>query len=175
VSLFIYDLLRLFGMLWVLPLLMFTPRSEPGFSFPLLVYTAPNALFLLAVFFLLVRFEDYSSYAYLYIAGKAVAVTANIGWFFFSLRNLAPVLAESAGDSALENLFVLVFFLLLAVLDALSVLGMSALVIQGIKKPEAGGKPAAGDYGSAGGGGDGGAGPPETVNAGPGIGAGTEE
>jgi hypothetical protein len=138
ISIFIYDLLRLAGMLWVLPLLMPTPQSESGVSFPLLVYTAPNALFLLAVFFLLVRFEQYRPYTYLYIAGKTVAVTANIGWFFFSLRRLTPALVESVT----ETLLVLGFLLLLAGLDALSVLGMSALVIRTIKSPGAGNKTA---------------------------------
>jgi hypothetical protein len=118
-------------MLWVLPLVTFAPQSESGFPFPLLVYTAPNALFILAVFFLLIRFEEYRSYTYLYIAGKAVAITANIGWFFFSLRRLAPALAESA----LKTVLLLGFLLLLAGLDALSVLGMSALAISGMKKP----------------------------------------
>jgi hypothetical protein len=170
VSIFVYDLLRLLGMLWVLPLLILTPQAESGFSFPLFVYTAPNALFLLAVFFLLVRFEEYRSYAYLYIAGKAVAVTANLGWFFFSLRKLAPALAEYA----LGALAVLGFLLLLACLDALSVLGMSALVMRGL------GKPAADSGAAARSGGTGflpagGADLPETNNADPAINAETEE
>jgi hypothetical protein len=161
ISIFIYDLFRLAGMLWVLPWLMLAPQSEPGVPFPLLVYTAPNALFLLAAFFLLVRFEQYRSYAYLYMAGKAVAVAANIGWFFFSLRRLTPALAASA----LETLFVLGFLLLLAGLDALSVLGMSALVIRGMKSPAAGGRTAEPDHWAP----AGGAGLPEAGDAGAGM------
>ncbi|MDR0387963.1 MAG: hypothetical protein LBH57_07980 [Treponema sp.] len=159
VSIFIYDLVRLFGMLWVLPQLMVTSLSESVLPFPLIVYAAPNVLFLLAAFFLLVRFEEYRSYAYLYMAGKAVTVAANLSWFFFSLRRLALVLDEYA----LEPLLVLGFLLFLACLDALSVLGMSALVIYRTGKPDADGTAAEG------------AGLTGTGVAGPPVSAGTEE
>jgi hypothetical protein len=137
VSIFIYDVIRLLGMLLILPLLA-PPQAESGFPFPFLVYTAPNALFLLAAFFLLVRFEEYVSYAYLYIAGKAVAITANLGWFFFSLQRLGPALNENA----LKTLSALGFLLFLASFDALSVLGMSALVIHILSGSKEGSKTA---------------------------------
>jgi hypothetical protein len=138
VSIFIYDVVRLLGMLWILPLLA-PPQASSAFSFPLLVYTAPNALFLLAAFFLVVRFEEYASYTYLYIAGKAVAIAANLGWFFFSLRQLGSVLSQQ-----IEGILpILGFLLFLAGFDALSVLGMAALITYIQSKPGAGGKKAA--------------------------------
>jgi hypothetical protein len=140
VSIFIYDVVRLVGMLWILPLLA-PPQDASALSFPLLVYTAPNALFLLAAFFLLMRFEEYASYMYLYMAGKAVAITANLGWFFFSLQRLGSALSQQEG-----TLPVLGFLLFLAGFDALSVLGMSVLVIHIQSQSNTGGKRAAPDY-----------------------------
>jgi hypothetical protein len=128
-----YDLIRLLGMLWILPAASL-PRTNSGFPFPLLVYAAPNALFLLAAFFLLVKFEEYVPYAYLYMAGKAVAIAANLGWFFLSLETLAQALSDDAG----KTLFVLGFLLFLAVFDALSVLGISALVTHILGAPRGG-------------------------------------
>ncbi|MDR2247712.1 MAG: hypothetical protein LBE17_13750 [Treponema sp.] len=134
-SIFIYDVIRLLGMLLVAPMLA-PAQAESGLSFPFLVYTAPNALFLLTAFFVLVRFEEYGSYAYLYIAGKAVAIAANLGWFFFSLQGLGPALTAHT----LETVSVLGFLLLLAGFDAFSVVGMSALVMRILSGPKAGGR-----------------------------------
>lgn len=117
-------------------------RADSGFSFPLLVYTAPNALFLLAAFFLLVRFEEYTSYTYLYIAGKAMAIAANLGWFFFSLQKLSPALIQQIQGT----LSVLGFLLFLASFDALSILGMSALVMHVLGRPKADSNKAAAYY-----------------------------
>ncbi|MDR0760955.1 MAG: hypothetical protein LBF74_12760 [Treponema sp.] len=151
--------------------LLAPPQAEPGFSFPFLVYAAPNALFLLTAFFVLVRFEEYASYAYLYIAGKAVAIAANLGWFFFSLQWLGPALTGHTW----ETLSVLGFLLFLAGFDALSVLGMSALVMHILGGSKAGGKTAAEGAGDAVVPRAYGAGLPETKDAGSGVKAGGEE
>jgi asparagine N-glycosylation enzyme membrane subunit Stt3 len=135
VSILVYDLLRLLGVLWILPAVMNPPGTEGSINFPLMVYAAPNALFPLMGFFLLIKLEESRPFASLYMAGKAVVVMANLGWFFFSLRDFPQALLENA----VAILFVLGFLLLLAVLDALSVLGMSMFVIHGPDKPEGGG------------------------------------
>jgi hypothetical protein len=126
VSILIYDLLRLFGILWILPGLMIVPEAEGGIIFPLFVYGAPNALFPLMGFFLVVNVEDYKPFTFLYIAGKAIAITANLGWFFFSL----PRLPEALIANTLGTIFTLGFLLILAVLDALAVLGVSVCIIK---------------------------------------------
>jgi hypothetical protein len=135
VSILIYDLLRLLGVLWILPAVMNPPEPKGSINFPLMVYAAPNALFPLMGFFLLIKLEESRPFASLYMAGKAVVITANLGWFFFSLGQLSRALIEDT----VVILFTLGFLLLLAVLDALSVLGMSMFVIHSPEKPKDGG------------------------------------
>jgi hypothetical protein len=125
-------------MLWLPSLLIFTPGAESGLPFPVLVYTAPNALFLLAAFFLLVRFEEYRPYTHLYMAGKVVAITANIGWLFSSLKRLSQDMAALP----VEAISAMGLLLLFAGLDLLTVFGMAALafgnfISAGPKKPGA--------------------------------------
>jgi hypothetical protein len=95
-----------------------------------LAYAAPNALFPLMAFFLLVRFEEHKPYIFLYMAGKAVAITTILGWFIFSMQKVSPALAE---DPA-KTLYTLGFTLILAALDGLSVLGCMALTLAPAEK-----------------------------------------
>jgi hypothetical protein len=116
-------------------------------------------------FFLLVKLEEYRSFVPLYMAGKAVAITANLGWFFFSLGRIRSVLAEGGlwTENTLGALYTLGFLLILAALDALSVLGASAFIAYGPGKPKNGGLSVKGT------------GLPETHDTVPGAYAGTEE
>jgi hypothetical protein len=72
--------------------------AEGGGAFPYLVFAAPNALFVLMSFFLLLDLAAYRSYLTLYRAGKIVTAAAFIAWGLLSLRGnawggLAPALA----------------------------------------------------------------------------------
>jgi hypothetical protein len=131
-----YDLLRLLGLLWILPALIIIPETMGGIGVPLAVYAAPNVLFPLMSFFLLVKPEEHRPFVPLYLAGKAVAIVANLGWFFSSLGQLRLALAGDVSGipDALGVLYILGFLLALAVLDAFSVLGMSAFMVYGPQK-----------------------------------------
>jgi hypothetical protein len=117
-------------MLMFLPIMIAIPASD-GLAFPHLAYAAPNALFPLMAFFLLVRFEEHKPYILLYMAGKAVAITAILGWFVFSLQKVAPALAENPA----KTLYTLGLTVILAALDGLSVLGCLALTLAPSEKP----------------------------------------
>jgi hypothetical protein len=92
-AVFIYDCSRLLFLLSLLiNFLSFDPAgmfqgSQVNFmaSFPFLAYTAPNALFPLMSFFLLIRLEPSKAYIPLYIAGKAIVLSAAAAWFFFTV------------------------------------------------------------------------------------------
>jgi hypothetical protein len=129
----VYDLLRLLGILWILPALIIIPETIGGIGIPFSVYAAPNVLFILIGFFLLIKLEEYRHFVPLYLAGKAVAIVANLGWFFSSLGQLRLALTEDA----LGVLYILGFLLSLAILDAFSVLGMSAFIVSSSKEQKA--------------------------------------
>ena len=86
---------------------------------PYLLYSAPNALFPLMAFFLLIRPREYHAYLSLYIAGKSVALSAALGWLlFFFLRLPDTWRIQGAGILILPG-----FILLAAALDSLTILG----------------------------------------------------
>jgi len=86
---------------------------------PHLLYTAPGALFPLMAFFLLIRPQEYHSYLSLYIAGKAVALSAALGWLFFFFLQLSDTLRiRGAGILLLPG-----FILISSTLDCLTILG----------------------------------------------------
>jgi hypothetical protein len=94
-AIFIYDCSRLLFLLSLLSVfLSFNPAGPMGMfqgltqsamsiSFPFLVYAAPNALFPLMSFFLMIRFETSKAYIPLYMTGKIIALSAAVMWFFF--------------------------------------------------------------------------------------------
>jgi hypothetical protein len=133
VVIFLYDLIRLPALLWVLPALLVMPETAGDIGVPLAVYAAPNALFPLMALFLLLKPAEYRPFVPLYLAGKAAAVAANLGWFFASVGRLRAALP----GGVYGVLYTLGFLLFLAVLDALSVLGMSAFMLPQKPKPEA--------------------------------------
>ncbi|MDR3146167.1 MAG: hypothetical protein LBU21_07810 [Treponema sp.] len=90
-ALFIYDGIRLLLLIgfWAVLLPFFeADAAEAGGMLPVLVYTAPNALFPLMTLFLWLRFSAYDAYITLYIAGKAVIVAAGLGWLLFTLPGI---------------------------------------------------------------------------------------
>ncbi|MDR3337944.1 MAG: hypothetical protein LBT16_12155 [Treponema sp.] len=123
-ALCIYDLFRLILMIGVVVFFLRPANGDQGAVFPLLAYIAPNALFPLMAFFLWRRPEGYQPYLFLYIAGKIVAIMANLGWIVFSYREI--ILDFMVFDSQ-RPLFTSGSALVLIVLDGLSVLGASWL------------------------------------------------
>jgi hypothetical protein len=103
--------------------LIVSPRVGGEIGCPYLGYGVPNALFPLMAFFLLVRPMEYRPYIHLYMAGKIIAVAANLGWLLFSPRDISLAIAMDTADARL----ILGFTLILMVLDGLSILGASVL------------------------------------------------
>jgi hypothetical protein len=113
-SVFIYDCSRLLFLLSLLVnFLSFDPAGPSGLfqgpqvnfmaGFPFLLYAAPNALFPLMSFFLLIRLKPSKAYIPLYIAGKAIVLSAAAAWFFFAFsrglpRVVLPVFVLGAAD-----------------------------------------------------------------------------
>ncbi|MDR2403772.1 MAG: hypothetical protein LBD78_07045 [Spirochaetaceae bacterium] len=117
-ALFIYDgirLLLLIGFWAILLPFLGVDTAESGGIFPLLVYTAPNALFPLMTLFLWLRFSAYNPYITLYIAGKIVIVASGLGWLFFVL----PGIDRDQIGRYISGLWVL----FLIITDTLSVMG----------------------------------------------------
>lgn len=120
VATLIYDLLRLILMIRVIILFAYPQEAKEALAFPLLVYIAPNALFPLMALFLLLGPEEYRPYIGLYMAGKILAVAANLGWVTFSFGSILPALRLFSDGRAIR---ILEFTLLLIVMDGLSVFG----------------------------------------------------
>lgn len=86
-ALCLYDCLRLFFLLNLLsnfinaagPTGMFQTVLESA-VFPFMAYAAPNALFPLMSFFLLVRFAESRAFIPLYITGKLISAAALAAW-----------------------------------------------------------------------------------------------
>ena len=125
-----YDVIRMFIMLDLL-LTVIPLGEEPRLRwFPSLVYAAPNAIFPLMGFFLLIRPGEYRPFTQLYLAGKTVSLAAALGWFLFSFQAL--IASMSPGGEASFRAFItalllseeFLFFLrgvfLLLILDAAS-------------------------------------------------------
>jgi hypothetical protein len=117
-GIFVYDLFRLIVMIEIAVLFPLPVEGTEGTFFPLLAYMASNALFPLMAFLFWLRPGEYKSYIFLYIAGKIIGITANIGWLVFSYGNI--ILAIN-GDSG--SRLILGQALALGFLDGLSVLG----------------------------------------------------
>ncbi|MCL1814322.1 MAG: hypothetical protein FWG27_00650 [Treponema sp.] len=87
-AVFVYDCSRLVFLLLVVYL-----RPGVDFGFPLMMFIAPNALFPLMSFFLLIHFDGLSlqlrrAYIPLYITGKFLAALCVTIWLLFSLRQM---------------------------------------------------------------------------------------
>ncbi|GHT77832.1 hypothetical protein FACS1894130_03420 [Spirochaetia bacterium] len=120
-AILIYDLLRLVFMIRVIVMFAYPQEAKEALAFPLLVYIAPNALFPLMVLFLLLKPEEYRPYILLYMAGKVLAVAANLGWVIFSSSGVLSALGSFYDGS--RTVQILEFTLLLIALDGLSVFG----------------------------------------------------
>ena len=85
-AVFIFDCSRF---LFLLRLLALVPAPGSGFgniNLPLMMYAAPNALFPLMSFFLLIRFDVSRAYIPLYIIGKVLGLMCVLIWLFFIRR-----------------------------------------------------------------------------------------
>jgi len=83
---FIYDCSRLFFLIALLGFFLKLGPESGIIKFPLLVYTAPNALFPLMSLFLLIHFDFSRAYIPLYITGKFLGLLCMMVWILFSLR-----------------------------------------------------------------------------------------
>jgi predicted permease len=123
-ALFIYECIRL-GVL--VGLFIQLAPDGGAVPFPMLVYTVPNALFLLMALFLLFSPEKYEAYASLYLAGKCISLFSLLLWFIISRSGMYTA-------QLLEN--PAVFVLLRALLfmftgEALSIIGSTVLIKKG--------------------------------------------
>jgi hypothetical protein len=62
---------------------MFQGAGE-ALPFPYMLYAAPNALFPLMSFFLMIRFGSSRNFIPLYITGKIIGVASLTSWIFFT-------------------------------------------------------------------------------------------
>ncbi|MDR0447540.1 MAG: hypothetical protein LBH07_02610 [Treponema sp.] len=83
IAVLIYDCSRF---LFLLMLLSIYQKPESPFNLPLVMFTAPNALFPLMSFFLLVHFESSKAYKPLYIMGKSLSLLCIILWLIFTMH-----------------------------------------------------------------------------------------
>ncbi|MDR2144230.1 MAG: hypothetical protein LBP29_07665 [Treponema sp.] len=100
-GIFFYDSLRIFFLLALLVRVTGDPSgpggmfqgTPDGMRFPYIIYAAPNALFPLMAFFLLIRPAESAAFVPLYITGKIISMAALAGWVLFAflkLRSLPP-------------------------------------------------------------------------------------
>ncbi|MDR2551867.1 MAG: hypothetical protein LBD31_01685 [Treponema sp.] len=88
-SLFVYDCSRFLFLLLVFLALNpggSGPFQNPAGVFPHVMYAAPNALFPLMSFFLLIRFGLSRAYIPLYATGKALCVLCLFIWLILAIR-----------------------------------------------------------------------------------------
>jgi hypothetical protein len=122
-GIFFYDSLRVFFLLALLAGVTGNPSgpggmfhgAPDGIPFPYIIYAAPNALFPLISFFLLIRPVESAAFASLYITGKAISTAALAGWAVFAFL----------GQGSLPP-FILLFFCLGAA-DITAVAGTALL------------------------------------------------
>jgi hypothetical protein len=102
-GIFFYDSLRVFFLLALLSGVTGDPSgpggmfqgAPDGIRFPYILYAAPNALFPLLSFFLLIRPGESAAFIPLYITGKIISTAALAGWIFsvfLKLNGLPPLL-----------------------------------------------------------------------------------
>jgi hypothetical protein len=93
-AVFVYDCSRL---LFLLILLMAYLGPGPGGMFqgadnlPYLMYSAPQALFPLISFFLLIRFDTSKLYIPLYLTGKILCLLCLLLWILFTLQRVQEI------------------------------------------------------------------------------------
>jgi hypothetical protein len=117
-ALFIYECIRLAVLVGIFMFL-----QPYGGTFPVLVYAAPNALFLLMAVFLLIDPERYDPYAPLYLAGKCICLFSIVLWFIVSW---AAYTAQLAGNPTVLRALLFMF-----IGEILSIVGGTALVKKG--------------------------------------------
>jgi len=91
IAIFIFDCSRL---LFLLKLLVIYLKPGSGFgtvNLPLMMYAAPNALFPLMSFFLLIRLDNSRAYIPVYIIGKVLGLLCMMIWLFFSVRQIPEI------------------------------------------------------------------------------------
>jgi hypothetical protein len=133
IGLFIYDAVRMLIMLDLL-IAVIPLGEEPRLRwFPYLVYAAPNAIFPLIGFFLLIRPGEYRPFTHLYLAGKTVSLAATLAWIAFSVQSIISSMSPG-GEASIRAFFTSLLLsrdfvltlrgvLLLLFLDAASLLG----------------------------------------------------
>jgi hypothetical protein len=130
-----YDCLRLVFLLFLIgafsgPLGMFRGFDR---TLPHIMLAAPNGLFPLMSFFLLLRFEVSKSYLPLYMAGKALAVLSMLCWLVFTywqIQGLSELLAldtKPEFENKIETIHRMVWFLLVGLADMGTILAMALL------------------------------------------------
>jgi hypothetical protein len=93
-AVFTYDCGRLLFLITLLMAYAAANQGAAGFFqgsgmiFPYVMYAAPNALFPLMSFFLLIRFTSSRTYIPLYLTGKGLSFFCTFLWLFFSLPRL---------------------------------------------------------------------------------------
>ncbi|MDR1107076.1 MAG: hypothetical protein LBL44_12025 [Treponema sp.] len=141
VILLVYEIIRLF-VLTALGVFL-----APPLSFPWPVYAVSNSFFLLITLFLLARVAVYRAYLPLYIAGKAAAIAASLGWCFFTGNDIAALVIINP-QSVLVTLGTLGLFLVGDILSASGAFWLHARLREadadagapaGFKTPEEGG------------------------------------
>jgi hypothetical protein len=134
-AVFIYDCSRLLFLLTLVTAFYSGPAGfeDAGRSFPWMMYAAPNALFPLMSFFLLIRFEISKAYIPLYISGKILSLLCMFLWMGFSLYRQFPPPPEEAwafqrlAEAFLDILYRMGWAFFLGAADLGSVLGMTLL------------------------------------------------
>jgi hypothetical protein len=121
-AVFVYDCSRLLFLLTLLtaylgpgPVSMF---QDAGGTLPYMMYAAPQALFPLMSFFLLIRFEFSKAYIPLYMTGKILCLLCILVWMFFTIQKMRE----------LPQFMVWSFFISAA--DIGSIMGMVLLQMQ---------------------------------------------
>jgi hypothetical protein len=122
-GIFFYDSLRVFFLLTLLAGVAGDPSgpggmfqgAPDGIRFPYIIYAAPNALFPLMAFFLLIRPGESAAFIPLYISGKVISTAALAGWVLFAFLKLKSL-----------PVFILLFFCLGAA-DITAAAGMALL------------------------------------------------
>jgi hypothetical protein len=90
-AIFFYDCSRLLFLLTLLYTIQSTGLQMHISNLPLMMYSAPNALFPLMSFFLLIRSDGYGNFIPLYITGKVLALLCMLIWLFFVFQQIIDI------------------------------------------------------------------------------------
>ena len=88
---FVYDCTRLFFLIAVLAIFLNPDLEFKIINLPMMMFIAPNALFPLMSFFLLIFFRQSRAFIPLYIIGKALCLLCLIVWMFYMLDKISGI------------------------------------------------------------------------------------